>query len=87
MNAPDSISRRSNLDSALLARTAPLPVASYFDLNWFEREMLLLFDKGPNYVGSEMMVPEVGDYMTPPWTENGKVLVHGPNGVNLLSNT
>jgi choline monooxygenase len=87
MNAPDSISRRSNLDNTLLARTAPLPISSYFDAGWFEREMLLLFDKGPNYVGSEMMVPEVGDYMTLPWTENGKVLVRGPGGVNLLSNT
>ncbi len=62
MNAPDSISRRSNLDAALLARTAPLPIASYFDRAWFEREMLLLFNRGPNYVGSRMMVPELGDY-------------------------
>ena len=31
MNAPDSISRRSNLDSALLARTSPLPISAYFD--------------------------------------------------------
>jgi len=87
MNAPDSISRRSNLDSALLARAAPLPISSYFDRAWFEREMLLLFDKGPNYVGGERMVPELGDYMALPWTENGKVLVHGPGGINLLSNT
>ena len=83
MNAPDTISRRSNLDAALLARTTPLPISSYFDPGWFEREMLLLFDRGPNYVGSEMMVPERGDYMALPWTENGKVLVHGPSGVNL----
>ena len=87
MNAPDSISRRSNLDAALLARAAPLPISSYFDRAWFEREMLLLFDKGPNYVGGEKMVPELGDYMALPWTENGKVLVHGPGGINLLSNT
>ena len=60
MNAPDSISRRSNLDAALLARTSPLPVSSYFDPVWLERELLLLFGHGPNYVGSRMMVPEVG---------------------------
>jgi phenylpropionate dioxygenase-like ring-hydroxylating dioxygenase large terminal subunit len=87
MNAPDAVSRRSNLDAALLARTAPLPISSYFDPAWFEREMLLLFNRGPNYVGSKMMVPEVGDYHTLPWTDDGKVLVHGPDGVNLLSNT
>jgi phenylpropionate dioxygenase-like ring-hydroxylating dioxygenase large terminal subunit len=88
MNAPDSsVSRRSNLDPAILERTAPLPIASYFDRAWFEREMLLLFDKGPGYVGHELMVPQVGDYMTLPWTEHGKLLVHGEGGVNLLSNT
>ena len=87
MNGRTPGSRRSNLDAALLARTAPLAISSYFDPGWFEREMRLLFGKGPNYIGSERMVPEVGDYMALPWTENGKVLVHGPNGVNLLSNT
>ncbi len=87
MNAPDTISRRSNLDATLLGRTAPLPISSYFDRPWFEREMLLLFNRGPNYVGSKMMVPELGDYHTLPWTDDGKVLVHGPGGVNLLSNT
>ena len=87
MNAPESISRRSNLDPTLLARTAPLPIASYFDSGWFERELQQIFASGPNYVGSEPMVPEIGDYMTLPATEHGKVLVHGPSGINLLSNT
>jgi phenylpropionate dioxygenase-like ring-hydroxylating dioxygenase large terminal subunit len=90
MNAPETApSRRSNLDASLLARTPPLPIAWYFDRGWFERELLLLFDRGPNYVGAEAMVPEVGDYTTLPWTEHGKVLVRaqgGPDGVRLLSN-
>jgi choline monooxygenase len=86
MHAADSISRRSGLDSTLIEQTAPLPIAWYFDPAWFEREMLLLFDQGPNYVGHQLMVPAVGDTMTLPWTEHGKVLVHGPQGVNLLSN-
>jgi hypothetical protein len=48
MNAPESrISRRSNLDATLLGRTSPLPIPWYFDPGWFEREMLLLFDRGP----------------------------------------
>jgi choline monooxygenase len=87
MNAPDTVSRRSNLDAALLARTEPLPIAAYFDSAWFERERALLFANGPNYVGADMMVPQIGDYMTLPWTNDGKVLVHGTAGVNLLSNT
>jgi choline monooxygenase len=71
MNAPESLSRRSNLDATLLGRTAPLPIASYFDAAWFERELQHLFVPGPNYAG----------------TAHGKVLVHGPGGINLLSNT
>ena len=81
VNAPESLSRRSNLDATLLGRTAPLPIASYFDAAWFERELQHLFVPGPNYAGSEMMVPEVGDYMTLPSTAHGKVLVHGPAGI------
>lgn len=80
-------SRRSNIDPALIGRTAPLPISWYFDAAWFERELLLLFDKGPGYVGHRLMTPEPGHYMTLPWSEHGKVLVHGPSGVNLLSNT
>jgi phenylpropionate dioxygenase-like ring-hydroxylating dioxygenase large terminal subunit len=88
MNAPEStISRRSNLDAALLGRTSPLPISWYFDLAWFEKEMLLLFEKGPAYVGHELMVPNVGDYHVLPWTEQGKVLVRNEQGVSLLSNT
>jgi len=87
MNAPESrISRRSNLDTTLPGRTAPLPISWYFDPGWFEKEMLLLFEKGPGYVGHELMVPNIGDYYTLPWTENGKVLVRSEAGVGLLSN-
>lgn len=87
MNAPDArISRRSSLDADLLGRTAPLPISWYFDPGWFEREMLLLFEKGPGYVGHELMVPDVGDYHVLPWTENGKLLVRSADGVGLLSN-
>jgi len=85
MNAMDPVRRRSGLDATLQSRAAPLPVSSYFDPAWFARERSL-FETGPNYVGSEMMVPGIGDYMALPWTGSGKVLVHGPGGVNLLSN-
>jgi len=87
MNARDSkVSRRSNLDPALISRTAPLPVAWYLDRAWYEREMLLLFDRGPNYAGHELMVPQPGDYISLPWMDDRKVLVRDPRGVNLLSN-
>jgi len=87
MNAPDTTaSRRSSLDPAVIARTEPLPVAWYLDRTWYEREMLLLFEHGPNYAGHELMVAQPGDYFSLPWSEGRQVLVHGPRGVNLLSN-
>jgi len=87
MNVRDSkISRRSNLDPALISRTAPLPVAWYLDRAWYEREMHLLFERGPNYAGHERMVPKTGDYLTLPWMDDRKVLVRDRHGVNLLSN-
>ncbi|MFN7573242.1 MAG: aromatic ring-hydroxylating oxygenase subunit alpha [Betaproteobacteria bacterium] len=86
MNAPDPVSRRSGLDTALIDSTAPLPVNWYFDPVWFEREMQVLFASGPGYSGHRLMVPEVGDTMTLPWTEHGKALVHARGGIHLLSN-
>src|SRR3954468_13323214 len=67
-----------------------LPASWYFDPEIFALEKKLLFDAGSNYVGHELMVPNVGDYYTLPWTDHSKVLVrNGPGkdeGVSLLSN-
>ncbi len=66
-----------------------LPVSWYFDQAIFDLEKQLIFDAGPQYVGHELMVPEVGDYHTLEWMDHGRMLVRGgpgPKGVNLLSN-
>ena len=67
-----------------------LPVSWYFDPAIFEAEKRLLFHAGPNYVGHELMVPNVGDYHALAWMDDAKVLVrHGEDatdGVSLLSN-
>src|SRR6185369_17729361 len=63
-----------------------LPVSWYFDPAIFELEKKLLFDAGSNYVGHELMVPNVGDYHTLAHTDHAKVLVRNANGVELLSN-
>ena len=73
------------LDRLARARTQ-LPVSAYFDEALFEREMEILFRRGPGYVGHERMVPEPGDYCVLPAENGGRVLVHGGNGVELLSN-
>ena len=55
-------------DVSSLRRLKPasphLPVSWYFDPEIFAREKQLLFDAGANYVGHELMVPNVGDYYT-----------------------
>ena len=69
---------------AQLAQVRParpnLPVAWYFDPGVFELEKRLLFDAGPNYVGHELMVPNVGDYHTLADTDHAKVLVRNEAG-------
>ncbi len=70
-----------------LAPTATqLPVGWYFDERIFELEKKHLFDSGPNYVGSELMVPEVGDFHTLHAQNHARVLARNPGGVELLSN-
>ena len=75
------------LSSRLLQPNATqLPVSWYFDPRVFELEKKLIFDDGPQYVGHELMVPNVGDYHTLAWMDHGKVLVRNAHGVELRSN-
>ncbi len=67
------------------ARTQ-LPVSAYFDEALFRREVETLFRHGPGYVGHELMVPHPGDFHTLAAEREGRVLVNGPQGVELLSN-
>jgi choline monooxygenase len=77
-------------DVARLRQVRPaspqLPVSWYFDPAIFELEKKLLFDAGPNYVGHELMVPQVGDYHTLAWADDAWMLVRNQQGVELLSN-
>ena len=63
-----------------------LPASWYFDPAIFALEKRLLFDAGPNYVGHELMVPNVGDYHTLAWAGHARMLVRSADGVRLLSN-
>lgn len=75
---------------AKLARSqAQLPVHVYFDEALLQREMQQLFQRGPRYIGHELMIPNVGDYATIAAEKEGRMLVRsreGPNGIELLSN-
>jgi choline monooxygenase len=78
----------SDLSSvSVFTRASPqLPPQWYFDPAIFEIEKRMLFDRGPGYVGHELMVPNVGDYQTMEWLGDAKALVRNEHGVELLSN-
>ena len=63
-----------------------LSVTTYFSDDLFRREMELIFQHGPRYLGHELAVPEVGDYHALPQEGEGRALVRTANGVELLSN-
>ncbi len=65
---------------------AQLPVHVYFDEVLLKKEISNLFRQGPRYVGHELMVPEVGDYATLAWENEGRMLVRNAHGLELLSN-
>jgi len=76
----------SDLSLQLQQAFSQLPVSSYSDEALFKREIDTLFNKGPNYVGHSLSVPELGDYHAIQQEREGRVLIRTENGVELLSN-
>jgi len=82
-------SSSSNLSNALQLKSihSQLPVAAYFDDALLQREIETLFQKGPRYIGHELMVPEAGNYFALPGEKEGRVLVRNKQDqIELLSN-
>jgi phenylpropionate dioxygenase-like ring-hydroxylating dioxygenase large terminal subunit len=76
-----------SISLAALARSrTQLSVRSYFDDELFRREMELIFQPGPRYVGHELAVPEIGDHHALPQEGEGRALVRTSAGVELISN-
>ena len=77
----------SDLSLQLQQAASQLPVSSYFDEALFQRELKILFDKGPRYVGHQLAVPNAGDYLALPQEKGGRALVRNTQGqVELISN-
>ena len=76
----------SDLSLQLQQAHSQLPVSAYFDDALYGREMEALFQQGPRYVGHRLSVPEVGQFHALPQENEGRALVHTPNGVELISN-
>ncbi len=70
-----------------LTHTSPqLPISWYFDPDVYAKEQQVLFDRGPGYVGHELLVPSTGDFHALERLDNAKALVRNANGVELISN-
>jgi choline monooxygenase len=76
----------SDLSLQLQQATGQLPVSSYFDEALYQRELAQIFRPGPRYVGHRLSVPVVGDYATLAQESHGRVLLHTPKGIELVSN-
>src|SRR5690348_12632165 len=78
----------SDLATAAQLRQAAsqLPAAWYCDPRVFDAERSHLLARAPRYVGHALMVPEPGDYHVLAARDNAQTLVHGPQGIELLSN-
>lgn len=76
----------SDLSLQLQQAASQLPVSSYFDEALFRREMELIFQQGPRYVGHQLAVPNEGDYYALPQEGEGRALLRTPRGVELISN-
>ena len=63
-----------------------LSVTSYFDEELFQREQALIFQQSPRYLGHELAVPGVGDFLALPQEAEGRALVRTAGGVELVSN-
>ena len=77
----------SDLSLRLQQAASQLPVSSYFDEALFKRELELIFQRGPRYVGHQLCVPNVGDYHALAQEGEGRALVRNAQGeVELVSN-
>src|SRR6185436_2578260 len=71
---------------ALARSRTQLPVRSYFDDDLLGRELELIFQPGPRYVGHELAVPEIGQHQALAHEGDGRALIRTPDGVELISN-
>ena len=75
----------TSLEALERSRTQ-LSVSSYFDESLFRRELELIFQHAPRYLGHELAVPEVGDHLALAQESEGRALVRTKDGVELISN-
>ena len=81
----EALARKRIRPSDEPARTQ-LSVDTYFSQDRFHRELELIFQPGPRYLGHALSVPETGDFHALAHEGDGRALVRTPQGLALLSN-
>jgi choline monooxygenase len=82
-----AIDPSSRTSPTTLTTTPPqLSVDTYFSEDLFRRELELIYQHGPRYLGHALSVPEVGDYHALAHEGEGRALVRTPQGIELISN-
>jgi choline monooxygenase len=76
----------SDLSLQLQQAASQLPVSSYFDEALYQRELELIWQRGPRYLGHALCVPETGDYHTLAHEGEGRALLRTPRGIEVISN-
>ncbi|MDE3022511.1 MAG: aromatic ring-hydroxylating dioxygenase subunit alpha [Pseudomonadota bacterium] len=71
---------------SLVQANSQLPVSWYVDPHVHNIELQNLFNRSPNYIGHALMVPNIGDFHVLSWLDDAKSIVHGKNGIEILSN-
>lgn len=64
----------------------PIPTSWYFDESIYQLEQERIFNQSPNYIGHELMVPNINDYFVLEKEGNSRMLVRNQRGVEVLSN-
>lgn len=72
--------------SLLMPSTSQLPVEWYFDEKLLELELKTIFAAGANYVGHELMVPNMNDYRSEEWNDHAQIIICQEDGVYEMSN-
>lgn len=65
---------------------AQLPVRAYFDHSIYLQEQDAFFKRLPQYIGHELMVPDIGSYHTLTAENDGRALIRNAHGIELISN-
>jgi choline monooxygenase len=85
-----SISNVNPFELKAAAEQAPpgpqLSVECYTDAQYYALEQQYIFAASGQYLGHQLMVPNIGDFYTLDWMQQAKVLVHNDQGIQLLSN-